>query len=155
LLDDLDPAGSAQVCAYQPLPEEAQLDVAASWFLPRLDGDHLDFRRPDGSGPLTRGRLGIAEPTPDSSSPLDSTSPVIVCCPAVAVDWRGGRLGMGQAFYDRFFSRHPRCVRIGVVYHVQTSKDPLPADAWDQPLDWIVTEKMILRTSERSLRPWI
>jgi 5-formyltetrahydrofolate cyclo-ligase len=61
---------------------------------------------------------------------------------------------MGKSYYDRFFARHARCLRIGVVYHVQVSTDPLPADSWDQPLDWIVTEKMILRTSKRSLSEW-
>ena len=155
LIGDLDDSRAAQICAYQAFSEEAPLTVSADWYLPRVERDDLDFRRPRVAGDLARGPFGLDEPRPEASTPLDLNSPVIVCCPAVAVDWRGGRLGMGRAFYDRFFRRHPRCLRIGVVYHVQTSKDPLPADDWDQPLDWIVTEKMILRTSQRSLCPWI
>jgi 5-formyltetrahydrofolate cyclo-ligase len=56
---------------------------------------------------------------------------------------------MGKGYYDQFFSSYPQAIRVAVVFQIQFSKLPLPVDSWDQPLDWIVTESMILRTSTR------
>jgi 5-formyltetrahydrofolate cyclo-ligase len=68
----------------------------------------------------------------------------------VAADQFGTRLGLGKGYYDRFFAQFPQALRVAVIFQIQFSKDPLPVDSWDQPLDWIVTESMILRTSTRS-----
>ena len=154
LLGDLNPGGRAHVCAYLALPEEAAVDAAPDWYLPVLDGDDLSFRRPHHPDALETNRFGIAEPRVGDSTPWNEDAPTLVVCPAVAVDWRGGRLGMGKSFYDRFFKDHPACVRIGVAFAVQVATDPLPAEEWDQPLDWIITEQMILRTFKRSSPPW-
>lgn len=155
LIDDLTVAhGPAPVCAYHATPEEAHLNIDATWFVPRVRGDDLEFRRPNAGARSTVNRFGITEPTDEDSLPLSQNLPALIVCPAVAVDWRGGRLGMGKSFYDRYFTGHPACVRIAAVYHVQVAKDPLPAEGWDEPLDWIVTEKMILRTTNRSSYTW-
>jgi 5-formyltetrahydrofolate cyclo-ligase len=63
------------------------------------------------------------------------------------------RLGLGKGYYDRFFAHHPDVLRVGVVFHVQVSSHPLPADSWDQAMDWIVSEKMILRVNARNQSP--
>ena len=154
LLSDLNRRGQASVCSYVAQPDEAVVDADPAWFLPFVDGEALGFRRPRAPDALRPGRFGIAEPPAADSTPWNENSPTLVVCPAVAVDWRGGRLGMGKSFYDRFFKDHPACLRIGAVFHVQVAKDPLPADGWDEPLDWIVTEQMILRTFKRSSPPW-
>lgn len=139
-----------QVCLYRPLAEEAQFNLTpyTRYFYPRLVGDDLQFFKPVDAAAFTPGPYGIEEPT--QGEILDLTKPVVVFCPAVAVDGQGGRLGMGKGFYDRFFKQHPNAVRVGVVYQIQVSETPLPAEKWDQLLDWIVTDKMILRTSQRS-----
>lgn len=147
LIGDL---GIAQVAIYSPLKDEASFHLQSeeSYFFPRLTGDDMAFWRP--TTELQTGALGIAEPEPETSTPLNTTQPMLICCPAVAVDWQGHRMGMGRGYYDRFFANHPGAVRVGVAFQIQVSKDPLPVDSWDQPLDWIVTEEMILRTSNRS-----
>lgn len=141
-----------QVCLYRALPEEvsADLNPHTSFFYPRMRGENLEFRRPRRDDAFELNSFKIPEPIIDSSDALDPRRPILVFCPAVAVDWQGGRLGMGKGFYDRFFNGHPKALRIGVVFQVQVSKVPLPVDSWDQTLDWIVTDKMILRTSDRS-----
>lgn len=143
----------AQVCLYQAMPEEPSLALgpATQFFYPRITGDGLEFWRPRHADGFELNSFKIAEPISHSSDRLDPRRPVVVCCPAVAVDWQGNRMGLGKGYYDRFFAGHPKAIRIGVVFQVQISKAPLPADSWDQALDWIVTEKMILRTSNRSL----
>jgi 5-formyltetrahydrofolate cyclo-ligase len=141
----------AQVGLYRPLKEEAlfELEPPSRFFYPRIEGDELEFYRPR-TGKFVPGKLGIDEPDPEDSDKLESGKPHIIFTPAVAVDSQGGRLGMGKGYYDRFFKRHPEVIRVGVVYQVQVSKHPLPREYWDQLLDWIVTEQMILETSTRS-----
>lgn len=141
---------SLQVCLYRSLADEPQfaLKPEREFFYPRLDGDDLRFFRPH--GPLSKGKFGIEEPDPALSRELDPSQPTLIFCPAVAVDSRGSRLGMGKGFYDRYFTSHPTAVRAAVVYQIQVSLLPLHADSWDQPVDWIVTETMILRTLRRS-----
>lgn len=149
LINDLGP--ELQVALYRPLSDEANFDLEGEFYYPRVRGDHeMDFWKPAPGRPFLVGAMGIQEPDTAGGVGLDLNRPALVCCPAVAVDWSGRRLGQGQGYYDRFFAAHPKMLRVGVVYQVQVTKDRLPADSWDQPLDWIVTEEMILRTSNRS-----
>ena len=134
-------------------PDEARVDLepSSAYFFPRLVGDgRMEFWRPRFEDAFELNSFKIPEPIPNSADPIDAKRPLVVCCPAVAVDMNGGRLGMGQGYYDRFFHDHPAAVRVGVVFQIQVSPSPLPAESWDQPLDWIVTDRMILRTSDRS-----
>ena len=149
LIRDLEEPG-LQVCLYRSMADEPQfaLTPEREFFYPRLDGDDLRFLKPN--GPFVKGKFGIEEPDLTSSHELDPQKPSLVFCPAVAVDSRGSRLGMGKGYYDRYFSSHPSAVRAAVVYQIQVSSLPLHADSWDQPVDWIVTETMILRTLRRS-----
>ncbi len=139
-----------QVALYKPLGEEADfaLSAAETFFYPVTSGDKMNFYRPQGA--WRKGAFGVIEPDPRSSVPLDLKKPVLIFCPAVAVDGFGARLGMGKGYYDKFFNDFPHAIRIAVVFQIQLSKHPLPVDSWDQSLDWIVTESMILRTSTRS-----
>ncbi len=147
----------AQICLYRAQPAEVDcaLEPIENFFYPRMSEDALEFYRPKTSAAF-QAKRDILEPIPEQSVPWDFSRPSVICCPAVAVDNDGVRLGQGRGFYDRFFAEHPGALRIGVVFHVQVSADPLPAESWDQPLDWIVTEKMILRTRspQRSSQSW-
>ena len=138
----------SEVGLFKPSPEETPFKLKGDYFYPVVDGQNLKFFCPRGRK-LVVNKFGIEEPDPASSLEMKGWKPVIFT-PAVAVDVQGDRLGMGQGFYDRFFARYPQAVRIGVVFQIQVSKAPLPAESWDMPLDWIVTENMILRTSQRS-----
>jgi 5-formyltetrahydrofolate cyclo-ligase len=113
-------------------------------------GEQLEFFKPSSDEDFQVGSLGILEPIVEKSQALDPKIPMVVLTPAVAVDRKGGRLGMGKGFYDRFFTRFPQALRVGVVFQIQVADEILPRDAWDLPLDWIISEQMILRTSNRS-----
>jgi 5-formyltetrahydrofolate cyclo-ligase len=147
----------AQICLYQARLDEAPcaLGPAEDYFYPVMNGEELEFRKPVSSEAFRANKLAILEPILSQSEPLDPLKPTVVCCPAVAIDGQGVRLGLGKGYYDRFFFRHAHALRVGVVFHVQFSSDPLPAESWDQPMDWIVSERMILRTSTRSSQSWI
>lgn len=141
-----------QIAIYSPMPEEAAFDLGShtQFFFPRIKGESLEFYRPSGEDAFETHEWGVREPKQDRAQALDLDLPIVVVCPAVTVDTEGRRLGYGKGHYDRFFSAVPQAIRVGVVYQIQVSPDPLPAESWDQGLDWIVTDKMILRTSKRS-----
>jgi len=147
----------AQICLYKAMPHEApcKIEPVENFYYPVLSGETLQFRKPHRASAFAPNALKVYEPLADESEPLDPRKPTVVCCPAVAIDGSGVRLGLGKGYYDRFFSEHAHVLRVGVVFHVQFSNDPLPAESWDQTLDWIVSEKMILRTSTRSSQSWI
>lgn len=145
-ISDFDQTG-VQFCLYRARRDEAPcfLDPATKFFYPVLKGEELEFRRPLTATAFQTNTLAIEEPILDQSVPLDPEKPIIAFCPAVAIDSRGVRIGLGKGYYDRFFANHPEALRVGVVFHVQFSSHPLPAESWDQAMDWIVSEKMILR----------
>lgn len=146
-------ASTLQVCAYRPVGEEVDpcIQPLTELFFPRAEkGSQLSFWRPSKLDAFAESKFGISEPIPELSTALDLKTPAIVLCPALAVDSLGRRIGSGAGYYDRFFAANPQAVRVGIVYHIQVSQNPLPFEGWDQPLDWIITEKMILRVSRRS-----
>lgn len=107
----------------------------------RRDG-HMDFYRLRRDTRLVHNRYGIAEPAPGAAyvAPLSLD---VLLVPLVAFDSLGTRLGMGAGFYDRFLSKVPGMLRprlIGLAHACQHSLDPLPFDAWDVPLDGVITE---------------
>ena len=70
-------------------------------------------------------------------------APDVVLVPLVLADRRGTRIGHGKGHYDRALS-HLRdgglpVVTIGLGWDIQVSDEPLEAEAWDQPLDFIAT----------------
>lgn len=98
--------------------------------LPVIDGDDMHFREYTGDGCLRRGAFGILEPdtTDEASLPgghfgqcnsspssranvagAQTTIPPeeidLMLVPGMAFDARGGRLGRGKGFYDRYLSR--------------------------------------------------
>ncbi len=141
-----------QFCLYRPRRDEAPANLTpmANYFYPVMKGEDLEFRKPNSAKAFHTNKMAVEEPIVEQSVALDLNQPILVFCPAVAIDQRGMRLGLGKGYYDRFFARHPGALRIGVVFHVQISSQPLPADSWDQAMDWIVSEKMILRINKRS-----
>ena len=69
--------------------------------------------------------------------------PDILIVPLVAFDRAGHRLGQGGGFYDRTLKslwRRKRVIAVGLAYAAQEVPS-LAAEAHDEPLDWIVTER--------------
>ena len=153
LLSDL---AELRVATYAARADEVETKLKSRWaaFYPRVRGRDLEFYRHLGVAPMRTSKIGVREPLAKAELRLRAEDSAVICCPAVATDWSGQRLGLGQGFYDRFFNRHPHLIRVGVVFQVQVSSDPLPADRGDEPLDWIVTDQMILRLHPRRTNPW-
>lgn len=70
----------------------------------------------------------------------------ILLVPLVAFNIEGYRIGFGGGYYDRTLSyyrqHHPNVLAIGLAYDWQQCTEFIP-DAFDQPLDKIITETEI------------
>jgi 5-formyltetrahydrofolate cyclo-ligase len=95
--------------------------------------------------------LGIAEPRAGAARRLRIAEFDTIVVPLLGFDRRGVRLGMGAGYYDRALRRRldptrpwrrPRLV--GVAYACQELPS-IDAAPWDVPLDYVVTEKEIVR----------
>jgi len=124
-------------------PLVAGLDPTKRLALPVVDSQKkMAFYHYRPGDPLVPNRFQIPEPARDAGL-VDGNSLDLLLIPLVAFDSSGTRLGMGAGYYDRYLAtldavRRPRT--IGVAHEVQRSEAPLPAAAWDIPLDAVITE---------------
>lgn len=99
----------------------------------------MRFRRWIPGQQLVPGKFGLPTP-PESASDV---RPNIVLVPLLAFDREGYRLGRGIGFYDRTL-RELRStggvMAIGLAYAWQEVPQ-VPHHAYDQRLDWVVTER--------------
>jgi 5-formyltetrahydrofolate cyclo-ligase len=105
------------------------------------------------SEPLTFRAWAPGEPTGrgiwDIHIPLETAlelQPDVLLVPMLAFDRRGYRLGYGGGFYDRTLAELRKLkpvVAIGVAYAGQ-EMDEVPVAAYDEPLDWILTERGVI-----------
>lgn len=93
----------------------------------------------DLSRDLAPGYCGILEPLP--TLPLvDPAAIEVVIVPGSVFDARGGRLGYGGGYYDRFLQgAAPQALRIGLAFALQVVK-AVPLKSHDQRLDYLITE---------------
>ena len=111
------------------------------WAVPRVDRQRLALHayQPER---LVRHRFGMLEPAADLP-PIDASVLDVVLVPGVAFDRRGGRLGFGGGFYDRFLPTTP-ALRVGVT-HDRCVADELPMSERDQRMDWLFTPSQQIR----------
>lgn len=97
---------------------------------------------------LVPGYYGILEPRKDllETRTIDHKSIDIVVLPGSVFDEKGGRLGYGGGFYDRFLANQvlPSALRIALAFELQV-QDEIPQEPHDKPADFIITEQRVIR----------
>ncbi len=89
------------------------------------------------------GAYGIREPHTDLlEANIQEIDLVIV--PGVAFDRKGGRLGFGAGYYDRFLSRAYKAFKLALCYDVQIAKEELFQEKTDVMMDLIITDKEVI-----------
>ena len=102
----------------------------------------MDFYKWSFYDPLKVNKYGIPEPEIKSI-----VYPDILLIPLVAFDKNLNRLGYGGGYYDRLiekFSKKKKIIKIGLALSIQKI-DKVPINAHDQKLDYIVTNKYIVK----------
>jgi 5-formyltetrahydrofolate cyclo-ligase len=92
---------------------------------------------------LVPGPFRVPTPPPDAS-PVE---PQILLVPMLAFDREGYRLGYGGGFYDRTLEQlraRAGALAVGTAFDGQEVAH-VPHGNFDQPIDWIVTERRALR----------
>jgi len=107
-------------------------------------GRPLTFRLFRRGAALAAGPHGVRGPGEDAPE----VTPQIVFVPLLAFDRRGGRLGWGGGHYDRTLAALRAAgdvAAVGLAFSDQ-EVDAAPTGPLDQPLDWILTERGLIKT---------
>ena len=102
----------------------------------------IDFYEWAFSEPLKINKYGIPEPEKKVLA-----NPDILLVPLVAFDEKLNRLGYGGGYYDRLISKlskKKKIIKIGLAFSFQKINN-LPINKYDQKLDYIVTNKYIIK----------
>ena len=92
--------------------------------------------------PLKINKYGIPEP-----ESKNIVYPDVLLIPLVAFDKNLNRLGYGGGYYDRLIeklSKKKNIIKIGLAFSIQEI-DKVPINMYDQKLDYIVTNKHIIK----------
>ncbi len=106
--------------------------------LPHLadDATLMVFRAWSPGELLERATWGFEQPLASA----EAVTPDLILTPLVGFDRALNRLGYGKGHYDRAFAGNPAALRIGIAWSVQ-EVEALEPEAWDMPLDAVLTEK--------------
>jgi 5-formyltetrahydrofolate cyclo-ligase len=102
----------------------------------------MDFYQWSFSDPLKTNKYGIPEP-----ETKNIVYPDVLLVPLVAFDENLNRLGYGGGYYDRLIekvSKKKKILKIGLALSIQKI-DKAPINVHDQKLDYIVTNKYIIK----------
>lgn len=147
-------AGARTLLVYASLPEEVGTDALAAEA--RRRGILLVYPRCLSEGRMTLhavkspvalrpGRYGIREPDADACPVRRVEDVDAALIPGLAWDRGGHRLGRGAGYYDRLLADPAwRGFRCGLFFAAQEAA-AVPHDAWDVPLDAVVTDAEVVR----------
>ncbi|XOJ73486.1 5-formyltetrahydrofolate cyclo-ligase [Candidatus Pelagibacter sp. Uisw_114] len=102
----------------------------------------MDFYSWSFSKPLKINKYGIPEP-----ESKNIVYPDVLLIPLLAFDKNLNRLGYGGGYYDRLIkklSKKKNITKIGLAFSAQ-EVDKVPINMYDQKLDYIVTNKNIIK----------
>ena len=113
--------------------------------LPKIgDGRSMDAVRVTDLGALKPGKMRI--PEVENGEAADPAEISIVFVPGIAFDKKGGRIGFGGGYYDRFLPG-TKALRVALAFEMQIVEDTFALDH-DQKMDILITEDAVydLRT---------
>ena len=141
---------SKSVGCYYSIGSEVQTQEIINHFLsenksvslPKVSQDSMSFRRIENLSRLEKGEYDISEPK--DTAPIEQEHDVILV-PCVGLDNNGNRIGYGLGFYDKYLEEKD-VIKIALAYSKQIVKT-IPASANDVKMDWIITERDVIKTS--------
>lgn len=140
------------------------LEAGRNVAVPKVVGTDMVFYRITDFSQLVEGYKGILEPDVERCEAIievhgagaaqmqTQTGPVfslqtLLFVPGCAFDKKGGRMGYGGGFYDRFMEAYPDALRVALAYEEQLVTE-VPREAHDKQVDVIFTEKRLIQVSK-------
>ena len=114
-------------------------------FLPKIKQDKLLFSSYSKDQKLSLNDYGIPEPEHNDKILIDAVEFDLMFIPLVAFDSKCNRIGMGGGYYDKTLAfkkeseKKSKPLLIGLAYEFQKI-DTIEKNAWDIPMDAIITE---------------
>jgi len=149
LIEAVKPQAGQVVASYWPMEHEFDThpimehllahDVVCALPCVKTDSRVLKFAKWDDKTEMVSGAFDILEP-----AVKDYVAPDIVLVPLLAFDRKGHRLGYGGGYYDATLAAlraEREIVAVGLAYAQQACLFNLPAEAHDEPLDWVITPR--------------
>ena len=140
------------ILTYMPIKSEVDLTSLVErhpdkgWILPRIipeENHRMVFHLYDADHLVTH-PFGMAEPA--MGQPIVQAKEInLALVPGLAFDYYGWRLGYGGGYFDRFLKDFSG-VSVGITYNA-LYLESLPNDSFDIPVQWVVTELGIHKTS--------
>lgn len=116
--------------------------------LPEITGRGvMEARELPAMDALTDGTFGILSPDPMRGNIVAPEEIDVIIVPGAAFDEKGGRLGLGGGYYDRFLPRAGNAVRLVLAFDFQIVPD-VPMGAQDARVDVILTERRMISCNE-------
>lgn len=112
--------------------------------LPRFDPERLTIAPYKVDHPekdLVVGARGVPEPNPARCKPVPIARIDIALIPGLAFDEKGGRIGTGVGYYDRFIPELPVTTRKVALAFEEQIVPQVPTEPHDKYIDIIITEK--------------
>lgn len=93
---------------------------------------------------LIKGSQGLLTPDPESCKKINLDQIDIALIPGLAFDEKGGRVGIGENFYNRLIAKLPETTRkISIAFEEQVV-DYIPMESRKYNLDIIITDKRVI-----------
>ena len=149
------------IAVYKAFEQEPDLSAFCSVWknkicYPTIKGDQLAFYK-NKTALWRKNKLNIQEPIPKEKNRVAIKEISIFLIPGLAFDRNGGRLGRGQAYYDKTLSSIKRSSKfyksltentkvlfIGLGFVDQINKTALPLSNHDIVMDCLVTDQFVL-----------
>lgn len=115
--------------------------------LPAIIDNHITFFKYNPTKDLKIGKYGIMEPDKNGENMNHLLD--IVITPGIVFDEKGGRIGYGKGYYDKFFnsSTSQKMNRVGLAYDFQLLMEKIPCNAQDAKMNTIVSDKRLINIS--------
>lgn len=146
LLSYIEERSFDQIMIYVSYNHEVETFMLIQWLLlrsyvvgvPKVQGKGMDFIQITSLSQLKSGSYGILEP--EAGPILLPTKDSFIIVPGVAFDRKGGRIGYGGGFYDRYLAGHMDCYKMAAAFEEQILEE-IPLEKTDYQINGIMTEE--------------
>lgn len=123
--------------------------------VPKVDGAEMNFYEISSWEELFPGYQGILEPQISGKEPVIPMDSDVMLLPGTVFDRKGGRIGYGGGYYDRYWDRingtyGSKPYLMALSFACQICPHKLPTEAHDKKMDCILTERRVIMPKEEN-----